>query len=224
MEPTFWHSNDLVKLFPGTKPDAKPFTIHKDFACHYSPVFNAAFNSKFLEGQTQEYRLECDGINENVVRLLVHWIYTQRLELLQIQTENAVESTEKAEADMEFFITKNECLVKLWVLADKLLMPALQNAIIGALEASRREKSTTVSAKLIGYVCENTGRDSPLRRYMVAQYAGHVHSEWLIAHDGQVPAEFLADMVVLYKSKIDSRTKISLQPGNNMSVYKVPEE
>ena len=37
---------------------SKKFIIHKEFACYVSPVFDAAFNSNFVEGQTQTYKLD----------------------------------------------------------------------------------------------------------------------------------------------------------------------
>ncbi|KAG4427590.1 hypothetical protein IFR05_016927 [Cadophora sp. M221] len=67
----------LVTLIAGNSTDAKEFRVHKDFASHYSPVLKAAFNSSFIAGQTQIYNLpEAD---EDTVRLLFHWFYTQEL-------------------------------------------------------------------------------------------------------------------------------------------------
>jgi uncharacterized protein YegP (UPF0339 family) len=67
---------ELVTLYAG-KSDEK-FVVHKEFACHYSPVLKAAFNSEFIESQTQTYRLE--DAADKAVRLLNHWMYTQTLD------------------------------------------------------------------------------------------------------------------------------------------------
>jgi hypothetical protein len=64
------NSHQLVTLFAGQNEEAKSFLIHKDFACHYSPVLKAALNSSFIEGQTQSYRMEED--NHEAVHLLIH--------------------------------------------------------------------------------------------------------------------------------------------------------
>ncbi|CZR51122.1 uncharacterized protein PAC_00997 [Phialocephala subalpina] len=53
------------------------FGVHKDFACHYSPVLEAAFNSDFTEGQTQSYNFP--EYEADVIRALVEWIYTQKI-------------------------------------------------------------------------------------------------------------------------------------------------
>lgn len=60
----------MVTLYAGDKPDAKSFLVHSSFAIHYSPVLKAAFGSDFIEGKTQEYRL--DEESEETVRLLIH--------------------------------------------------------------------------------------------------------------------------------------------------------
>jgi hypothetical protein len=40
----------MVTLLVGIGENPVRFVIHKEFACHYSPVFKAAFNSNFIEG------------------------------------------------------------------------------------------------------------------------------------------------------------------------------
>ena len=54
------------------------FTINKAIICHYSPFFRAAFNSNFIEGETQSMRLE--DVDANTFGLLQHWLYTQKVE------------------------------------------------------------------------------------------------------------------------------------------------
>ncbi|CZR51151.1 uncharacterized protein PAC_01026 [Phialocephala subalpina] len=66
-----WDAQKFVKLYPGTDPNAPPFVVHKDWVCHYSSVLNAAFNSNFLEGQTQEYRLHVDGIDKKCGAIVI---------------------------------------------------------------------------------------------------------------------------------------------------------
>jgi hypothetical protein len=61
---------NVVKLFAGEDETQKPLNLHKQVACYYSPVFKAAFNSQFKEGETQTYKLEDAG--QRAVRLLIH--------------------------------------------------------------------------------------------------------------------------------------------------------
>jgi hypothetical protein len=61
---------DIVGLFAGEDKGEKPLNIHKDVACWYSQVFKAAFNSRFKEGETQQYTLS--DAARRTVRLLIH--------------------------------------------------------------------------------------------------------------------------------------------------------
>ena len=61
---------DVVKLYAGEDETQKPLNLHKQIACYYSPVFKAAFNSQFKEGETQTYKLSDTG--QRAVRLLIH--------------------------------------------------------------------------------------------------------------------------------------------------------
>lgn len=69
----------MVILQVGEGDKATKFMMHNEFACYYSSVFKAAFNSKFMEGQTQIYHL-LDAY-EKIVCLLIQWIYTQRKQI-----------------------------------------------------------------------------------------------------------------------------------------------
>lgn len=109
----------MVKLYAGQNRAVEPFLVHKDLVCHASPVLSAAFNGNFAEGRTLEYRFEIDGIDGNVVQLFVCWIYTQHLDLSNIRIVPGYEATGTT------FAVKLEYLIKLWILADMLLMPRL---------------------------------------------------------------------------------------------------
>jgi hypothetical protein len=53
--------------------EKEAFVIQKEVAVLYSQVFKAAFNSDFVEGQTQTYNLE--GANIEAFSLVVQWLY-----------------------------------------------------------------------------------------------------------------------------------------------------
>ena len=163
----------LVTIYAGSKPDAKSVVVHKDFACHYSPVFKAAFNSSFVEGQTQEYRV--DEEDEEVVRLLVHWLYTQQLDVHR--------ATEEAQIDKPEVARKEDlCLVKLWVLADKILIPQLQNMTLDVLDERRVKSKAVMDSKCLAYICANTSKDSGLRRWVVHRCAFRLESSSFLKH------------------------------------------
>ncbi|PMD52237.1 uncharacterized protein K444DRAFT_709284 [Hyaloscypha bicolor E] len=152
----------LVTLYAGNEENAKPFKLHTDFACHYSPVFKAAFNSGFTEGQYQEYRLDVE--EEEVVRLLVEWFYTQALNTRQ--PEEKLDDAATMEEDL--------ILAKLCVLADKLLLPQMQNQVLDRVQEIRNAAGR-IPTECLHYVYNNTPPGSPLRRWMwLRQFQGTI--------------------------------------------------
>jgi hypothetical protein len=71
------------------------------------PFFEAAFNSSTKEGETQTMTLE--DVESGVFGLLVNWLYTQKAE------------------DAEEPYVKVEKLAKLWIFAQRCIMPTLRN-------------------------------------------------------------------------------------------------
>lgn len=76
------------------------FPVHKNFLCHYSFFFDAAISGSLEEGQKQECSLNIEG---PIFATVLDWIYTQRVGEMAL-----------------------EPLVKLWVMAEKLIIPKLQ--------------------------------------------------------------------------------------------------
>ncbi len=89
--------------------DPIKYIIHKDFICYYSPFFKAAFNGNFKEGQTQEMRISADVVAFGVV---VNWLYSQKV--MAFGCDELTLST----------------LTQAWILADRFLIPKLQNQIM----------------------------------------------------------------------------------------------
>ena len=110
-----------VSLEPGC--EAESFYVHKNFITHYSPYFNAAFNGSFAEGQSQKMDLE--DTEPHVFGTFVNWLYSQDIE--------------NAEGE----VPDDATLVNLWLLADKCLVPKLQNQVMRALDKRARDKAST---------------------------------------------------------------------------------
>ncbi|KAE9381303.1 hypothetical protein N431DRAFT_314515, partial [Stipitochalara longipes BDJ] len=150
----------LVTFIIGKEGDTTPFLIHKEVACAHSKVLNAAFNSNFIEGQTQTYKLE-DTI-EAAFKLFMQWLYSQKLVLTALDN--------KLDYSKLIIGPDTKSLTYLWVLADKLEMPALQNTALRAIQeiSLRAEK---IHTSTYPWLYKNTAPDSPLRRYSVAKLA-----------------------------------------------------
>lgn len=130
------------------------FLVHKDFACHYVASFDSVFNA--ANGHAKTFRLE--DTTTGAFRLLVQWLYTQKLHLVQLREDEIIEDA----------ITNDEnlCLVELWVLARNLGLPKLQNLIIYSFECIGG-KHGFVPDNCIPYVYSNTEPGSPLRKYFI---------------------------------------------------------
>ena len=176
------------------------FSIHKNFICHYSPYFNAAFNGSFIEGETQSLDMEA---NPRVFSVFVNWIYSQKLE---------EEDIEDLDSDAQF---------QLWILADRLLVPKLQNATMRLLLLNKRRPS--LKRGTLQYVYENTTKGSPLRTRLVEHYTSRGsftkprdYENW--------PSEMLADMVrVLGQSLPQTGDSLSAR-NTKLEDYFVSEE
>ena len=131
--------DELVTIYVG--PERKAFRIHKEVACLYSPVLRAAFNSNFIEGQTQTYTLEgCD----KAFQLVVQWMYRQSITPPATKEEAALIYAKdpsihgiKAYAILLKVTCRPTELISAWLTADYLQIPRLQNYIVDQMEMLR---------------------------------------------------------------------------------------
>jgi hypothetical protein len=122
----------------------------------------AAFNSNFVEGKTQSYQLK--DTTEAAFRLLVQWLYSQKLVILQLTPNDSLLEGDTHLSQM----AEDESLVELWVLADKLKIPKLQNAAIDSMERIRLLTGKIPSSYIVNYTYQCTTANSPLREYVLA--------------------------------------------------------
>jgi hypothetical protein len=184
----------MVTILAGEGDNPAKFVVHKDFVCHYSPVFRAAFNSTFIEGQTQTYHLK-DSL-EKVVGLLVEWVYTK-----DISSSNDGDGYDN--------------LVELWILADKLCIPELQNNIIDKLaKMSYKPFDIDTLAFETKKIYHGTSSGSQLRRFAVARCACHrkPHEITTAAND-----DFCRSFFADYANYIYG--KLALPQSVNWNVY-----
>lgn len=199
-----------------------------EFACYYSPVLRAAFESNLLEGQTQKYRLE--DVSIDAFRLLVMWLYSQDIEAPPIspQTEteftdeedairhsnaiNSVSSSQKSTAQNEFLprpkvsgerLTHERNMIHLWIVADRLLIPSLQNLCIRKLEELWTPDGPPLDYdSWITYLFENTSCDSRLRLLVIDKCAYCMASEQLLEDSEILPKDFLLGIAVVLSAAV----------------------
>ncbi|TVY27944.1 hypothetical protein LHYA1_G003505 [Lachnellula hyalina] len=72
-----YHAMVTINITHAGQKEPRKFIVHRDFICHYSPYFDAAFNGDFIEAHTQT--LDLDEFWPRVFELFINWIYTQTL-------------------------------------------------------------------------------------------------------------------------------------------------
>jgi len=192
--------------------DKQTFLVHKKFICQYSPFFDAAFNGNFKEGTSQE--LDLQDTDPVAFSIFVDWLYTQTI------TSNPSDIDVPTELLM---------LVKLWVLADKLLIPRLQNETLAIFD-ERRSSTGRLGHGMRScfYVYENTSEGSPLRRYfsyMASRRMEGLGSRPLATDKFRCyPRDMLIDIIEEIRNptgKIGSEAKL---PDEELQKFYVPEE
>ncbi|TEY42308.1 hypothetical protein BOTCAL_0395g00010 [Botryotinia calthae] len=171
--------------------DGPPFNLHKSFFTHLSPYFDAVFNSGFAESATQT--LHFAESNRQIFAMLIDWVYKKQLDTLAAfeldDRKNlpvGIGLSTLQGSDLDEYINKSQetafehttKLIDLWFLADKVLMPELQNAAIQAIELLRFFTSLQgVPAEISRAVYDKTPKDSPLRKYLAYTTLRRLHPQ-----------------------------------------------
>jgi hypothetical protein len=125
-----------------------------------------------------------------------------------------VTCNEKSNAD--------QWLVELWVLADKLLIPSLQNVVIRELERLRKRFRTT-STRCLHYVYEKTGPGSQLRNLFISWCAFNMVSTRFEEKPDHFPKEMLLELARLLVESMPETIKERVVDERDMADFEVEE-
>jgi hypothetical protein len=225
--------HELVTIYVGA--EKKPFVIHKEVAS-YSPALKAAFNSDFIEGQTQTYNLE--DAHPGAFQLLVQWLYTKSIQFCLTEAEIKSFWTFPVEADgfigckVDTYMKlsrHNIQLLYLWAAADYLQMPRLQNLIVDRLEYFRVEWHF-IAHDAVQYLYENLPSEAAIRQLVFEQClvcSGHrIYQN----HSYLFPKQLLVDLIVAPKLREEHNRTQPPQPDpftdrtEFMKRFHVPED
>ncbi|KAF8866003.1 hypothetical protein BDZ45DRAFT_735952 [Acephala macrosclerotiorum] len=195
----------------------EPITFHvgevadhpADFACQVSPVWKKALNGPFLEGQTSTYDLS--DVSPRIFQLLIRWIYTRDLGIEPSPTFESfpIEYPNKRTRLQNEMDDQDMDLACLWVLAERLMIPRLQNVAMRLLHQRRENCSWEIhdtkvfrkctslyqpSSHWILYVFDNTNSRSDLRRFAVHQAVFFLDAETFEKFPDRFPKELLLDL------------------------------
>lgn len=221
--PTLWQSRRMVTLYGSNETSSAPFIVHREFATFYSPVLKAAFESDFREGQTQIYRIDAE-FADNTMRILSLWLYTQEIDVMNFDDPELKKKVSLVDdASLGSFSRRCMSLLQLWVLADRLLIRKLQNAVLDKLEDLLEGSSYLPQIAACDFVYENTAVDCPLRQWLVFQWSNNPTREAFASSVPIFPQEMVDDMMLYFFKMRQQRLNYTLQHPN-LEKYKVLEE
>lgn len=217
----FSSPNEMVTFIIGTGDKQEIFQIHKQIACEHSEVWNRAFNSVFVEGQTQTYRIEDTG--PEVFRLLTQWVYRDKCDLIHPGDWDGSHGDDFT--SILQCMVEDSALLHLWVLAEKFLIPQLQNYTMRVLCSKVSICNPSLYSKDCRYVYDNTAEGSALRRFVVEHgcwgKTASFHEKDLFSY----PVEALGDMIMTLKRQLPENVrarKRSQMIGDNYLVEETP--
>jgi hypothetical protein len=156
------------------------FNIYNDFLSYYCPALAAACHSSTLDRPAQP--LELEDIDLDVFGLFIQWIYSQKV------------TNEEGEPAFQ------HQLMQLWVLAERLNMPALQNDAIDGIQARRLVMGEEFQTKTFNYIYANTIKGAMLRKYLVDICVPRLNSLKFKVLQQHFPKEML-DEIAEWKGK-----------------------
>ena len=137
-----------------------------------------------IEGQTQTYRLE--DTTKEAFGLFVAWLYIQKINIRVPEDQTSKLAS---------------ALPILWVLAEKLLIPSLQNLTIDSIEQYRKDEKVILGPS-IKYIYSNTSTGSPLRKLLVDQCASSVMRTAYSENPEIYPQEMLIELAGVMRGMI----------------------
>ncbi|KAF8851459.1 hypothetical protein BDZ45DRAFT_679097 [Acephala macrosclerotiorum] len=178
-------------MFTVGEGEPKSFLVHKEVACK-SPVI-----AKFVEG-SGDLPYHFQNSTEREVRLLLQYLYSQKLVLEQLRDDPELTDDLIREEDL--------ALVKLWVLAEELEIPSLQNLVINSIDEIYR-KYAAFPTDYLRIVYKITSSDSKLRGYFVTLFAEVVAPADILDEDYEFPQIFLRELAYFACKKLENREK-----------------
>ena len=172
-------------------PQKVSFGVHKRLICQVSSFFKAALTGKFKEANEGTVVLQDEKVK--VFKVFNGWLYTRAIVLEQL-----------CKGD-----TGWEALTDLYVFAEKMGIPSLQNAAIDVIIATTKTKKLIPGMDQIAHAWENTSENSGFRRLLVDYYA-----HWLDYEDMKSRLEqdwnrtkdlFIAVMLAFCKARDERR-------------------
>lgn len=149
------------------------------------------------------------------MELLQQWLFFGRL---------TTDSTEGGSVEAQDYPRLIVDAIRLWCVADHLIIPKLQNAAMLQLHKST-EESNNLPLSMLNFVWENTHAGSALRRYLVDDCVSNCTHGWYTGEEAEkFPKEMLLEMVVVFAKNRSREVSARVRPGKDISRYLIVEK
>jgi hypothetical protein len=196
----------------------------------YSPVLRAAFNSNLVEGQTQTYILE--DFTTRAFQLVVQWLYRQLITPPVTREESSL-CRAKGRLPLtpqDYDITRkidyrSYDLISVWLIADYLQIPRLQNYVVDQMDQLRLHFQT-IPVRWISVLYDDVPRGAAIRELAFEQCVRFIPDRWYEKYTELFPKQYLLDHVIWYKRSLHNKSQPN--PFKDRAEFKrrfhVPEE
>jgi len=185
-------------------------------------VLEKAFNGGFKEARTRKYEMK--DTNPDVFRVFVQWLYSQKVTHIHHddigQWHDDMTAEEKQEHE-NICDPQTTIQIQLWVLAEKLLIPRLQNELMDVFGLVGLTCFNPFEYR-VEYIYQHTA-DSPLRRFVVKMSAWSRDSNEYKTYRNLYPYEFLLDLAMEFSAAAPWHVKANHKRKIQSSHYYVED-
>ncbi|KAJ9667446.1 hypothetical protein H2201_002314 [Coniosporium apollinis] len=177
-------SSDVFEVHVGAEPVR--FVLHEVLACRACPFFEKAIQGGFAEASSRVIMLTED--EPETFSEVVSWIYRDLL-FTEITLPEYPEDIR---------------LCKLWVLADKLCMPALQNRVMELITDKALAQNHVAPTATLDWIWQHTSQGSKLRFAFVDISVRSMTRSDLWDRKRILPAEFVQEFCHALLTNLDA--------------------
>jgi hypothetical protein len=115
---------------------------------------------------------------------------------------------------------EDRALVQLWILADKLIIPELQNLVINKIDKIC-EVTGNIPTAVLDSVYAKTSVESPLRRWFFYQCSTQLESDWFTKHPEHFPQEMLIELAAFWSSNMTVQARVGFMEKTSITNFEV---
>lgn len=184
---------EFVTITVSTGADETEFVLHKNMICDHSPFFKAAFTGMFKEGSTQAMTLE--DVGSASFGLLVRWLYTKEVYVCEPGEEKLAQN-----GGTNILETSIIHLTDLYLLAERFIMPILQDMAMDYLCDFMRHHNATILLPFVSYIYskDDIENEHTLKDQAITFLVAYASRDKLAGWRKELPGEVAWDLMLAH--------------------------